>query len=152
MSRIVVPIVEGHAEVESAGVLLRRLMEAQGRYDVDVAKPVRVGRYKVVRPGELERAIELARRKSEGCDAIVVLLDADDDCPGRLGPDLLARAANAGHGVLVSVVPTAVSTLGMAAGQALTLADISQPTPTPTPPLLDLQNDIAQAVPGWARL
>ncbi len=104
MSPVVVPIVEGHAEVESAGVLLRRLLGEQSRYDVGVAKPVRVGRYKVVRPGELERVIQLARRRREGCDAILILLDADDDCPGRLGPDLLARATEVSHGIPVTVV------------------------------------------------
>jgi hypothetical protein len=104
MSPVIVPIVEGHAEVESARVLLRRLVGEQGRYDIDIAKPVRAGRYKVVRPGELERYIELARRRRGGCDAILVLLDADDDCPGRLGPDLLARATEASHGIPVSVV------------------------------------------------
>ena len=65
---------------------------------------MRVGRYKVVRPGELERAIELARRTRDSCDAILILLDADDDCPGKLGPDLLARATEVSHGVPVSVV------------------------------------------------
>ena len=104
MSPVVVPIVEGHAEVASAGVLLRRLLGEQGRFDIDVAKPVRAGRHKVVHPGELERYVELARRTREDCDAILVLLDADDDPPCVLGPDLLARAAGASGGTPVSVV------------------------------------------------
>ena len=95
MPFVVVPIVEGHSEVQSVPVLLRRLLAEQGRHQVRVAKPVRVGRYKVVRPGELERAIELARRTRENCDAILAVLDADDDCPAELAPTLLERAMTA---------------------------------------------------------
>ena len=104
MPFVVVPIVEGHSEVQSVPVLLRRLLAEQGQHQVRVAKPVRVGRYKVVRPGELERAIELARRTRENCDAILVVLDADDDCPAKLAPTLLERAMTASACIPVSVV------------------------------------------------
>jgi hypothetical protein len=87
-----VPIVEGQSEVESVPVLLRRLLALQSRHDVQVIRPIRTGRYKVVRTGELERACLLALRRIEGCDAILILLDADDDCPKALAPDLLRRA------------------------------------------------------------
>ena len=101
---VLVPIVEGHSEVQSVPVLLRRIQAEFGHSDVRIAKPVRVKRYKVVRPGELERAFELARRRPEGCDAILLLLDADDDCPKELAPDLLERARNASLGLPVAVV------------------------------------------------
>jgi hypothetical protein len=101
---VLVPIVEGHSEVQSVPVLLRRLLTEQGRYKIRVARPVRVGRYKVVRTGELERAIELARRREEGCNAILILLDADDDCPKEIAPTLLARAKQASGGIPVAVV------------------------------------------------
>jgi len=101
---VLVPIVEGHSEVQSVPVLLRRLFAEMGRYELLVARPLRVGRYKIVRPGELERAIALARRRPKGCDAILLLLDADDDCPKELAPDLLERARQAGAGLLVAVV------------------------------------------------
>ena len=101
---VLVPIVEGHAGVQSVPVLLRRLLTEHRRYDVRVARPVRVGRYKVVRAGELERAIALARRRPEGCDALLVLLDADDDCPKELAPTLLQRARDASAGVPAAVV------------------------------------------------
>ncbi len=45
---VLVPIVEGYSEVESIPVLLRRLLAEWGRYEVAVAKPVRVSRYKEV--------------------------------------------------------------------------------------------------------
>jgi len=43
----------------------------------------------------LERAILQAIRSREDVHAALVLLDADDDCPMALGPQLLARARNA---------------------------------------------------------
>jgi len=101
---VLVPIVEGHAEVRALPVLMRRLLAEFGRYEVRIARPVRVKRYKVVRPGELERALELARRRPEGCDAILLLLDSDDDCPKEVAPCLIARARNASVGLPIAVV------------------------------------------------
>lgn len=101
---VLVPIVEGHAEVESVPVLLRRLLTARGRYTVQIARPVRVKRNRVVRAGELERACELARSRTEGCDAILILLDADEDCPKELAPILLERARRAAAGRPVGVI------------------------------------------------
>jgi len=101
---VLVPIVEGHAEVRALPVLMRRLLAEFGRYEVRIARPVRVKRYKVVRPGELERALELARRRPEGCDAILLLLDSDDDCPKEVAPCLITRARNASVGLPVAVV------------------------------------------------
>jgi hypothetical protein len=103
-SPVLVPIVEGHAEVEAVPVLVRRLLAEFGQYEVEIARPVRVKRYKVVRPGELERAFDLARRRLEGCDAILLLLDTDDDCPKETAPGLLERAREAGVGLPVAVV------------------------------------------------
>jgi hypothetical protein len=103
-SPVLVPIVEGHSEVQSVPVLLRRLCAEMGRYEVQVAKPLRIGRCQVVRSGELERIFELARRTRERCDAILLLLDADDDCPKELAPALLERARAASAGLPVAVV------------------------------------------------
>lgn len=91
--REIVPIVEGQGEVESVGILLRRIGEwiAPGVH-FGIARPIRVQRAKVVRPGEIERAIELAARSPSQPAGILVLLDADDDCPRDLAPSLLTRA------------------------------------------------------------
>jgi hypothetical protein len=101
---ILTPIIEGHSEVQSVPLLLRRLLAERKRYDVRVGRPVRVSRSKVVRPGELERACELARRRPEGCDAVLILLDADDDCPKELAPYLLTRAKSVCGDVPVTVI------------------------------------------------
>jgi hypothetical protein len=45
----------------------------------------------LVKSGELERYVELAMRSVAGTGALLVLLDADDDCPATLGPELLTR-------------------------------------------------------------
>lgn len=91
-----VPIVEGHAEVHSIPILMRRL-------GVDVAKPFRVKRNLVVKPGELERALTFTLRDRQNVSAALVLLDADDDCPAELAPQLLERCARVAS-VPVSVV------------------------------------------------
>ena len=91
MSRAIVPIVEGYAEVYSVPVLLRRMLEHLNAFQVQVARPFRVGRYRVVQLGEIERAVKLAVASRENVKGVLVLLDADDDCPAKLGPKLLKR-------------------------------------------------------------
>ncbi len=91
MKRAIVPIVEGHSEVASVPILLRRLLQAGGFYQLEIAKPWRVKRNRVVRPGEIENAVTQASRSRAGAAAVLVLLDADDDCPAELGARLAER-------------------------------------------------------------
>lgn len=58
----------------------------------DVQQPIRTKRNLLVKPGELEKRVQLAARKGGDDGRILVLLDADEDCPAELGPALLARA------------------------------------------------------------
>lgn len=95
MSKVLIPIVEGQSEVESAGVLLRRMIQAEGASEIDVARPFRVKRNKVVREEELENALKQSTRARAGAAAVLVLLDADDDCAAELAPKLEARARHA---------------------------------------------------------
>jgi hypothetical protein len=81
----VVSIVEGYAETASIPVLLRRL-------GIDAAPAFRVKRNLVVKRNELERTVLQAVRERTNPSAVLVLLDADDDCPAQLGPALHARA------------------------------------------------------------
>lgn len=101
---LVIPIVEGHGEVEALPVLLRRILYQYHIYKnrIEVGKPIRRHRYEIVKEGKLEQAIELAALK--GCDAILVVLDANDDCPAKLGPKLLERARRARPDILAWVV------------------------------------------------
>ena len=91
MSRVIVPIVEGYAEVASVPILLRQILKREAAYSVQVAKPFRVKRNRIVKEGELERTIQQALRSRLNAGGILVLMDADDDCPAQLGPKLLAR-------------------------------------------------------------
>jgi len=94
MRAAIVPIVEGHSEVKSVPVLMRRFLYQHGIYDVVIEKPIRVKRQQVIKEGQLERAIRQALLRPN-CRAIVIILDADDDCPKELAPSLLERAINA---------------------------------------------------------
>ncbi|RIK97536.1 MAG: hypothetical protein DCC71_21615 [Proteobacteria bacterium] len=92
----VVTIVEGYGEVASVPILIRRIAE---RIDpecyVDLPRPIRVKRQLIVKEGEFERAIELAARQSGTDGRILVLLDADNDCPANLAATLIQRATAA---------------------------------------------------------
>lgn len=90
----VVSIVEGDGEVAALPVLLRRLGEwrTPDRY-VDVLPPIRVRRDRFLnKDEEFRRHLLLAAGKCGEGGWILVLLDADDDCPMEQGPRLLQRA------------------------------------------------------------
>lgn len=102
MIRTLLPIVEGHSEEAAVPVLLRRLLARLERPEVQVARPFRVSRYRMVRPGEIERAVLQGIRDRNDIGAILVILDADDDDPLSLEAVLLERCRKA------SSLPTAV--------------------------------------------
>jgi hypothetical protein len=54
--------------------------------------------------GGIERAVDAEARRVGATGGVLVLLDADDDCPAHLGPSLLARARSSRPDKLVSVV------------------------------------------------
>jgi hypothetical protein len=98
-------IVEGHGEVQAVPVLLRRLAERWNpELSLEIPRPIRTGRHKVVKPDELERTVELAARQLPKPRAILVLIDAEDDCPKELAPNLLARARKARSDIPIGVV------------------------------------------------
>ncbi len=99
MSRLrVLPIVEGHGEDSSIRILLQRIWnELLGGESLEVLKPIRGSRHKLVKASELGRALNLAVPKlraasSQSPSMILVLLDADSDLPCVLGPTLLSLA------------------------------------------------------------
>jgi len=86
-------IVEGHGECESVPILIRRIAgELDPALAVQIPHPVRVTRSKLLKPGELENAVDLAAMRVRGHGGILVVLDSDDDCPAELAPKLLIRA------------------------------------------------------------
>lgn len=101
-------IVEGHGEVQALPVLLRRLAEGcLARYDLHVFRPHRIPRGRILVGDHLERAGELGRRQVRefgGEAGIMLVFDADDDCPATLGPKLLARLKASAPELAASVV------------------------------------------------
>ncbi|MGD0517644.1 MAG: DUF4276 family protein [Thermoguttaceae bacterium] len=98
-------IVEGQGEVAAVPLLVRRLGAIlKPNLEVNILRPIRVPRNKVLKQGELERAIELAMRQSRPPRVLFILLDADDDPPCTFGPELLARARKARSDVIFGVV------------------------------------------------
>lgn len=92
MTRTIVCIVEGDGEVKAVPVLLRRLAESRGVFDLEVPPPIRVHWDQFLRrQDEFERKIQLAVAKAGG-GTVLVLLDADDDCPVTLAHAIEARA------------------------------------------------------------
>lgn len=74
------------------GVLIRRVLHGTGVFELEVARPFRVKRQRVIREGELERSILQAERSRTEASSLFIVLDADDDCPADLGSSLLQRA------------------------------------------------------------
>ena len=100
----VVPIVEGHGEVDAVRILLQRIWTeiVHGDY-VDVLSPIRHPKSKLTQEQGLDRAVKLAsaklsQQRPEGIPSLIlVLLDADNDCPAELGPLLRERARSSTH-------------------------------------------------------
>jgi hypothetical protein len=74
-------------------VLLRRLgLSLNPVAHVDVRRPIRTSRDRIIKEGQIERAVALARANAEPDGVVMVILDADDECPKDVAPPLLARA------------------------------------------------------------
>lgn len=93
----VASIVEGDGEVAALPVLLRRLCEwLTPEVNANVLTPIRVQKDRFLnRQEEFDRYLRLASAKAGDQGWVLVLLDADDDCPARKGLDVAARAAAA---------------------------------------------------------
>lgn len=96
-------IVEGHGEVQAVPVLLRRMIPLiDPARRVEILRPIRVPRGKLLK--ELGRHVDLAARQTGPGGSVLVLLDADDDCPVATAPPLLQAAAAARSDINCAVV------------------------------------------------
>ena len=98
------PIVEGHGEVDALPVLLRRIAAARGESELTVMRPIRIHRSRLAHVGELERATELAARLAGPEGRILIVVDANGDCPAMLGPEWQRRASLVRPNLHVGVV------------------------------------------------
>jgi len=109
MKDALVTIVEGQGEVLAVPILLRRIFHECQAYDVQLPRPFRVHRNRIARTGEMEKAVRQAvadrgRSDTFRIAAVLVILDADEDCPARLAPELLRRCQSVLPDLPVSVV------------------------------------------------
>ncbi len=91
---IIASIVEGDGEVAALPILLRRVGERLSPDKIfNVLPPIRVRRDRFLnRDDEFRRILLLAAAKCGDSGWILVLLDADDDCPAELGVQMFERA------------------------------------------------------------
>ena len=98
-------IVEGQGDEQAVRVLLPRMaLELSGQHTVQVVTVIRTYKSKLVKPGELERQVVLAGNKLGGHGGIIILIDADKDCPAQLGPELLQRARTVRGDLPIAIV------------------------------------------------
>ena len=97
-------IVEGHGDVKAVPILIRRI--ATDLYPELTIRtyPTRVPRTKLVKVNSLERTIELTVRRIGRQGALFIILDSDDDCPAKLGPEMLQQAVNVRSDLPIAVV------------------------------------------------
>ncbi|MBL8215176.1 MAG: DUF4276 family protein [Bryobacterales bacterium] len=98
-------IVEGHGEVAALPELIRRIFLEliPGCYPKVVA-PIRIHRDKLTKEGEVERAVQLAAAKVTPNGAVLILIDADKECPVELAAALKERATRARSDLPITVV------------------------------------------------
>lgn len=100
---IVQPIVEGHGDVAAVPLLLRRLVNIAEAWDVTIARPHRRKRSQLIQKDYLQNAVRIARL-TPSCSGILIIFDADDDCPKELAPNLESWAQAAAVSIPVAVV------------------------------------------------
>lgn len=132
-------IVEGDGEVAAVPILLRRLAEWRTPENyAEVLLPIRVRRDRFLnREEEFHRHLQLAAGKCEQDGWILILLDADDDCPATIGASILQRAKACVPHRSVSVVLAnreyeawfiaAAESLNGCRGFSVDIADIPEP-------------------------
>ena len=91
--------------MKAVPILLRRIVaRVLPGFSIRIPRPIRVKRQRVLKAGELERAVALAAKRAGARGCILVLLDANSDCPARMGPELLQRALAARPDLPIRVV------------------------------------------------
>jgi len=88
-------MVESKFDGATLRILIRRVWERwpQGTLPQVVVHVIPRGR--IVQEEQFKRGVELAARTARPSGAVLVVFDADDDCPAELGPLLLGWAAEA---------------------------------------------------------
>jgi hypothetical protein len=96
-------IVEGHGEVEAVPVLLRRLRDEGRASGLEFGRPMRRKRSELIQEDAVRKAVRLALLRPE-CRGILILFDADDDCPAEMAPVVQGWAQAEAGPIPVAVV------------------------------------------------
>jgi len=93
MKHTIIPIVEGHGEVHAVPELIRRVLINLDEYQIQVTRPKRLKRCRI--DDDLPRMLDYAA-KDPRCAAIVVMVDADEECAQELAQKIskIARIRN----------------------------------------------------------
>ena len=102
----VISIVEGNGEVAALPLLLRRIGQWKTPHHFpNILHPIRVHKDRFLnKDHEFRRHVLLASHKCAERGWILILLDADDDCPAQLGAETLRRAKEYAPHRAISVV------------------------------------------------
>lgn len=100
---IIQPIVEGQGDEAALPLLLRRLRDEAQAWELNVGRPHRRRRTQLVKKDSLQTAVRVALLR-EDCVGVLVLFDADGDCPKELAPTLEQWAREAAGGRPCAVV------------------------------------------------
>ena len=100
---IIQPIVEGQGDEAAVPLLLRRLRDEAQAWGLEVGRPHRRRRTQLVKKDSLQSAVRVAALR-EDCAGILILFDADDDCPAELAPTLEQWAREAAGEIPCAVV------------------------------------------------
>jgi hypothetical protein len=131
-------VVEGHGEVKTIPLLIRRIGDEQHIYNYLAPKAMRVPKGRI--KDDLERILNLANIEFQAEDvngAVLIVLDADDDCPAELGTLLREKAqlARADTSVVICVANKEFEAWYLAGIQSLQgkhgLPDTIMPPPNP---------------------
>ena len=81
---VIASVVEGHGEVLALPGLIRRLAQRRGIWHVECPTPFRQPRTSLADLDQLTKAVRFAGARVTGAGGVLVVLDADDDCPVAL--------------------------------------------------------------------
>lgn len=98
----IVPIVEGPGDRDAVPALLRRILtECYVRFDIVIGQSKSTGG----KPNLINRLDKYLRYAlNDGADAMIVVVDADQDCPRELAASLRDRTMNSGIPAPVAIV------------------------------------------------
>jgi hypothetical protein len=103
---VIASVVEGHGEEKALQGLLHRLVPhlREGAY-ADIRAPYRLPRDRMLKPEPLAQALTIVTARRPRPTAVLVLLDADDDCAVDLATQVHGLAHNShAHVPLTAVV------------------------------------------------